>query len=100
MYQALTAGEVDVITAFSSDGRIAANGLVVLTDPKHGIPPYDAIVMLSPRSANDPVLRKAFDPLTGAIPIDLMQKANLMVDRDKVTPARAAQWLMDAAHLP
>jgi osmoprotectant transport system permease protein len=99
MYQALAAKEVDVITAFSSDGRIVANDLVVLADPKHGIPPYDAIVMLAPKRANDTILRKAFTPLTGQIPIELMQKANLMVDRDKVTPARAAQWLAGEAHL-
>jgi osmoprotectant transport system permease protein len=99
MYQALSAGEVDVITAFSSDGRIVANDLVVLADPRHGIPPYDAILMLAPKRANDPVLRKALAPLIGRIPIELMQKANLMVDRDKVTPARAAQWLTEQAHL-
>ena len=34
MYRALTGGEADVISAFSSDGRIAADDLVVLTDPK------------------------------------------------------------------
>ena len=32
--QAVVTGEVDVITAFSSDGRIAANDLVVLEDPR------------------------------------------------------------------
>lgn len=34
MYRALSAGDADVISAFSSDGRIAADRLVVLTDPK------------------------------------------------------------------
>ena len=33
MYRALEDGEADVISAFSSDGRIAADHLVVLTDP-------------------------------------------------------------------
>ena len=38
MYQAVATGEVDVITAFSSDGRIAANDLVVLEDPQRRDP--------------------------------------------------------------
>ena len=50
MYRAVDSGDVDIITAFSSDGRIAAQGLVVLDDPAHAIPAYDA-VLLSRRGA-------------------------------------------------
>ncbi|MGH6956777.1 MAG: ABC transporter permease/substrate-binding protein, partial [Caulobacteraceae bacterium] len=39
MYHALVAGDVDVISAFSSDGRIAADDLVLLVDPRHALPP-------------------------------------------------------------
>ena len=53
MYQAVADGEVDVISAYTSDGQIAAYDLVVLDDPRHAIPPYDAILLLSPRRAND-----------------------------------------------
>lgn len=97
MYRALASGEVDVISAFSSDGRIEANDLVVLTDPRHAIPPYDAVVLLSPARAGDPVLRRAAGALIGAISIERMRRANLRVDRDKMTPARAAAGLMEAA---
>ena len=38
MYKAVADGEVDVITAFSSDGRIAEYDLVTLSDPKAGDP--------------------------------------------------------------
>src|SRR5258705_7984701 len=51
MYRALGGGEADVISAFSSDGRIAADRLLVLTDPKRAIPPYDALVFISPKRA-------------------------------------------------
>ena len=44
MYQAVARGEVDVISAFSTDGRIAALGLQVLRDDAGVIPPYDAIL--------------------------------------------------------
>src|SRR5262249_51163273 len=49
MYRALAGGDVDVISAFSSDGRIAADGLRVLSDPKGAIPPYDAVVLIAPK---------------------------------------------------
>src|SRR6185312_5359924 len=101
MYRALTSGQADVISAFSSDGRIAADNLRVLHDPLHVIPPYDAIVLIAPARANDPVLRKALEPLLGAIPIELMRQANYSVDRDtdKKSPVQAAQWLSSAAHI-
>jgi osmoprotectant transport system permease protein len=101
MYKALVDGEVDVISAFSSDGRIAAELLTVLDDPLHKIPPYDAIVLIAPKRANDPVLRAALQPLIGAIPIERMRDANMMVDRDtdKQSPAAAAHWLAEQAGL-
>ena len=101
MYRAVANGEVDVISAFSSDGRIAAYDLVVLEDPKQVILPYDAIVLLSPRRAGDETLRRALAPLLGAVPIELMREANQRVDRDdnKQSPAQAAQWLANKAKL-
>jgi osmoprotectant transport system permease protein len=95
MYKAVTGGEVDVISAFSSDGRIAADDLVVLSDPKQAIPPYDAVILLSPKRAHDARFRAALAPMLGAIPVDTMRKANLSVDRDrdKATPAQAARAL-------
>ena len=92
MYRALAGGDVDVISAFSSDGRIAADRLVVLQDPKGAIPPYDAVVLISPRRAGDARLRAALKPLIGAIPVEAMRAANLSVDRDqdKATPKQAS----------
>jgi osmoprotectant transport system permease protein len=101
MYQAVDSGDVDVISAFSSDGRIAAYDLVVLEDPKEVILPYDAVVLVSPARASDPMLRRSLEPLVGAISIERMREASLMVDRDadKVSPQKAAGWLAAAEHL-
>jgi osmoprotectant transport system permease protein len=97
MYRALAGGEADVISAFSSDGRIAADHLVVLSDPKAAIPPYDAVVLVSPRRAHDKRLLAALTPLVGKIPVEAMREANLSVDRDqhKATPAEAAAALRE-----
>jgi osmoprotectant transport system permease protein len=95
MYRAVTGGDVDVISAFTSDGRIAANDLLVLADPAGAILPYDAIVLVARKRADDAVLQRALAPLLGAIPLALMQQANQRVDRDedKQSPAAAARWL-------
>jgi osmoprotectant transport system permease protein len=95
MYRALMGGEADVISAFSSDGRIAADKLVILADPKAAIPPYDAVVLISPRRADDRRLRGALQPLIGKISVQAMQAANYSVDRDrgKASPAEAARAL-------
>jgi len=100
MYRALVDGEADVISAFSSDGRIAAEHLTVLADPKGAIPPYDAVILVSPRRAHDRRLIAALRPLIGAIPVTAMRAANYSVDRDhdKLTPAQAAANL--GARLP
>jgi osmoprotectant transport system permease protein len=95
MYRALADGEVDVISAFSSDGRIEADRLVVLPDPRHALPPYDAVILISPRRAHDARLIAALKPLVGAIGVTAMRGANYSVDRDhdKRTPAQAAAVL-------
>lgn len=97
MYTAVANGEVDVISAFSSDGRVAALDLVTLGDPQDAIPPYDAVLLLAPGRGADTGLIDALRPMIGAIPIDAMREANLMVDRDtdKATPAAAARWLAE-----
>ncbi len=101
MYRALESGEADVISAFSSDGRIAADHLVVLSDPRRAIPAYDAVLLVSPRRAHDDGLRRALQPMVGAIAVDRMREANLMVDRDqdKRSPEQAARWLSGATGL-
>jgi osmoprotectant transport system permease protein len=95
MYRAVASGDVDVISAFSSDGRIAEYDLKVLSDPKGALPPYDAVLLVSPRHAKDAALIAALTPLVGALDLATMQRANLMADRaiDKRTPDDIARGL-------
>jgi len=95
MYRALDDGQADVITAFSSDGRILSQDLVTLDDPGNAFPHYDAIVLIAPRRTDDAKLRAALQPLVGAIDLARMRRANLEVDRDrdKLTPHAAAEKL-------
>lgn len=103
MYNALASGEADVISAYTSDGRIAADKLVVLEDPEGALPSYDAMIMLSPRIAGDDGVVAALKPLLGAISVEAMREANLAVDREdagKLTPKAAAEGLAKALRRP
>ncbi len=92
MYAALAEDEVDVISAYSSDGRIAAYDLLLLEDDRGAIPPYDAVVLVSAGLATRvPAVVAALRALDGAIDADAMRRMNLAVDRDGRTPREVAR---------
>ncbi len=92
MYQAVAGGQVDVISAFSTDGRIAAFDLVVLEDERGAIPPYDALILAGPRLVRErPDVLAALRQITGAIDADRMRRMNLAVDQDGASPTAVAE---------
>jgi osmoprotectant transport system substrate-binding protein/osmoprotectant transport system permease protein len=93
MYGAVRDGQVDVITAYTTDGRIAAFDLLILDDPRGVLPPYDAMLLLSPVAAANDAVAAALSPLINAITPDMMREANRRVDLDGQTPEQAAEWL-------
>ena len=97
MYAAVASGEVDVIAGYTSDGLIAKYDLVALDDDKHAIPPYDAIVLVAPKRAQDQALRAALQPLLGRIDIAAMREANLRAagGDGASSPDAVARWLWD-----
>ncbi len=97
MYAAAASGEVDVIAGYTSDGLIAKYDLVVLDDPRHAIPPYDAIVLLAPKRAGDEGLSNALAPLLGKIDISSMREANLRAagGDGASSPSAVARWLWE-----
>jgi len=95
MYGAVAEGQCDVITAFSTDGRIVAYDLVVLADPRRAFPPYDAVLLLSPEASKRTDLVKVLKETTGTISNKMMQQANKMVDVDSKPVDSAAVFLLD-----
>ena len=95
MYAAVASGEVDVIAGYTSDGLIAKYDLVALEDDRHAIPPYDAILLLSPKRKDDQALKAALQPLLGHIDIADMREANLRASGNDATssPDAVARWL-------
>jgi osmoprotectant transport system permease protein len=92
LYAAVAESQVDVITAYSSDGRIAAYDLVTLEDDRGAIPPYDAVVLVSRRLADRrPDVVAALRALERTIDVARMRAMNAAVDRDGKSPAAVAE---------
>jgi osmoprotectant transport system permease protein len=101
MYEAIAHGEVDVISAYSSDGRIAAFDLVVLADDAHAIPPYDAVLLMSPRAASEqPATRAALEALIGRITPGEMRAMNREVDEKHVSAKAVASEFLKGSSAP
>jgi osmoprotectant transport system permease protein len=97
MYQAVAMGDVDVISAFSTDGRIAVYELVLLEDDRGVVPPYDAIVLAGPRVRREmPEVVDAIAALGGAIDRDAMTRMNGEVDGGGRAPAEVAREFLEA----
>lgn len=97
MYRAARDGAVDVINAFSTDGRIPAYDLVVLEDDRHFFPPYYAVPLVRKETLEDyPVLKEVLDMLGGLISDEKMQELNYKAE-ELSTPARdtAASFLAE-----
>ncbi|MDA1094889.1 MAG: ABC transporter permease/substrate-binding protein [Acidobacteria bacterium] len=91
MYEAIAQEAVDLISAYTTDGRIAAYDLRVLQDDRGAIPPYDAMVLVGPRLVREwPDVLAALARLDGAIDIDAMRGMNLRVDVEGIDPTTVA----------
>jgi osmoprotectant transport system substrate-binding protein len=91
--QALAQGKIDVGLVFSSDGGVAANDLVVLTDDK-SLQTVDNIVAAVNTASLSPALQKALDAVAAALTTEELVQLNKAVDIDRADPATVAQeWL-------
>ncbi|XBQ15154.1 MAG: ABC transporter permease/substrate-binding protein [Oceanicaulis sp.] len=96
MYSAARDGQVDAVTAYTTDGRILAYDLVLLDDPQGALPPYDAVILLSADAAERPAIAEALAPLIGQIDAALMRAANAVVEVDREPVGAAADFLGSA----
>ncbi|HXW76725.1 MAG TPA: glycine betaine ABC transporter substrate-binding protein [Candidatus Eremiobacteraceae bacterium] len=99
-YQALLDGDVDVAVAFSTDGQIDADHLVVLDDDKHFWPPYQvAPVVRDDALARFPKLKPALDALAPHVTDEAMRRMNWRVDGNHEEPADVARDFLTRAGL-
>jgi osmoprotectant transport system substrate-binding protein len=92
-YQALTHGDVDVVVAFSTEGQLKADSLIVLEDDKHLFPAYQvAPVVRNAALHANAALAPALNKLSPLLTDDVMQNLNLQVDGpQKREPADVAR---------
>ena len=94
-YQALSAGEVDVIDGYSTDGRIDRFGFRILADDRGFFPPYEAAALVSARLWEDqPRAVLALQELSGRFDDARVRNLNrrIEVDGEEIAAvARAAR---------
>jgi osmoprotectant transport system substrate-binding protein len=80
-YQALLAGDVDIVVAFGTDGAILADNLVVMDDDKHLFPQYHvAPVVRRAALAAHPQIATALDRVAPLLTDRVMQDLNEQID--------------------
>lgn len=99
VYDAVSAGKMDIVLGYSTDGRIGSYDLVMLEDDKHFFPPYDAAPIVDDQLLKDvPELKGALEKLADKIDTEQMQKLNYQADNDLVEPSVVAQKFLEEHH--
>ena len=92
MYKAAYEKNLDVISGYSTDGRLKAFDLVTLVDDKTIFPPYYAAPLMRKDILEKfPQLRPALELLSGTINDSIMTELNYRVDYLKQLPERVAK---------
>ena len=92
LYRALTAHQVDMIAANSTDGPIHALGLVALRDDRRYFPPYQAVPLVRNASLRRfPQIAQALHTLAGEVTAEDMRVMNEAVDGDHRDPAEVVR---------
>jgi osmoprotectant transport system substrate-binding protein len=100
LYRALADRQVDIVAGNSTDGVIAALGMVVLRDDRHYFPPYEAVPLVGRATLErHPEVRTALAALAGKISEDEMRRMNSAVDGEHRDPADVVREFRAAKHL-
>ncbi|MBD3266744.1 glycine/betaine ABC transporter substrate-binding protein [bacterium] len=102
MYKAVNNKQVDVICAFSTDGRIPAYNLHILKDDKQFFPPYYAAPVVRKDTLKQfPEIKTTLNKLAGILDNKTMQKMNYEADEmGRPTRAIAKEFLQKKNLLP
>jgi osmoprotectant transport system permease protein len=100
MYKAAFEKELDVISGYSTDGRLKAYDLVVLDDDKKIFPPYYAAPIVRDDALKKfPELEKTLNLLSGKINDSVMTDLNYRTDYLHQSPERVAKDFLAAHNL-
>ncbi len=100
MYSAVRDGEVEVISGYSTDGRINAFDLSILEDDKNAFPPYHCVPTFNGNTLKKhPELLDVFDLIAHQINDSTMMALNYQVDFLKKSPAEVAKSFLEERNL-
>ncbi|MRG87365.1 osmoprotectant ABC transporter substrate-binding protein [Salinibacillus xinjiangensis] len=96
VYQAAASGKMDVVLAYSSDGRIKEFDLKVLEDDRKFFPPYDASpVIVNKVIEKYPKIKEITERLSGQISTETMQELNYNADVKLMNPRKVAEQFLE-----
>ena len=93
MYTAVDRRQVDLIAAYTSDGRVDAYGLKIIADPRNALLPYDGMLVASSSAAKNPLFLETLGALVNRISDEAMREANRIVDVNGGTISDAVNYL-------
>ncbi|MFB9840937.1 ABC transporter permease/substrate-binding protein [Mucilaginibacter ginsenosidivorans] len=100
MYKAAYEKQLDIISGYSTDGRLKAYDLVVLDDDKKIFPPYYAAPIVRDDALKQfPDLEKTLNLLSGKINDAVMTELNYRTDYLHQSPERVAEDFLRAQSL-
>ena len=98
-YQALKEGAADIASAFSTDGAISTDDLVVLRDDRNFWPAYNvAPVVRQDALAREPRIATVLDGVSPAITDRAAARMNAAVEGGKQDPSDVADAFLDSLH--
>ena len=100
VYEAVAAGSVDLMDAYSTDGKLLRYELRVLADDRQFFPPYNAAPMVRGAALRQhPEIESALARLAFQVSDREAQALNYAVEAEAQTPAQAARAFLEAKGL-
>ena len=99
-YQATANGDVDLLDAYTTDGRLSVYDFLVLEDDRHFFPPYDATALVRGATLErHPELGSVLGLLTNALTPERMRIWNLRVQEQGQPVTLVAHEMLQDLHL-
>ncbi|MGW8263169.1 choline ABC transporter substrate-binding lipoprotein OpuBC [Bacillus sp. LR--39] len=96
VYDAVKSGKMDIVLAYSTDGRIKSYGLKMLKDDKQFFPPYDCSPVVPEKVLKEhPELEGIIKKMLGKIDTATMQELNYEVDGNLKEPSVVAKEYLE-----
>ncbi len=99
-YEAIAAGQIDLMDVYSTDGKLLRFDLRVLEDDRGFFPPYDAAPMVRAAALRDhPELEGALTKLAFRLPDHDAQALNYLVEAEGIAAEHAARAFLEVEGL-